>query len=59
VKREHVEDFVDTDENGKAIGVKRWRETLPNGAGYTTLELIENGSYDNTPVHEVPPGMSS
>jgi signal peptidase I len=46
VKREHVEDFVDTDENAKAIGVKRWRETLPNGASYTTLELIENGFYE-------------
>jgi signal peptidase I len=23
---------------------------------YTTLELIENGFYDNTPVYEVPPG---
>jgi signal peptidase I len=56
VKRERVEDFVDTDENGKAIRVKRWREMLPNGASYTTLELIENGFYDNTPVYEVPPG---
>jgi signal peptidase I len=36
--------------------VKRWRETLPNGVSYTTLELIENGFYDNTPVYEVPPG---
>jgi signal peptidase I len=56
VKRERIEDFVDTDENGRTMRVKRWRETLPNGVSYTTLELIENGFYDNTPVYEVPPG---
>jgi signal peptidase I len=56
VKRERIEDFVDTDENGRTMRVKRWRETLPNGVSYTTLELIENGFYDNTQVYEVPPG---
>jgi signal peptidase I len=56
VKRERIEDFVDTDENGRTMRVKRWREMLPNGVSYTTLELIENGFYDNTPVYEVPPG---
>jgi signal peptidase I len=56
VKRERIEDFVDTDENGQATRAKRWRETLPNGVSYTTLDLIENGFYDNTPVYEVPPG---
>src|ERR1700712_5547640 len=55
VKRERIDDFVDTDENGRTMRVKRWREMLPNGVSYTTLELIENGFYDNTPVHEVPP----
>jgi len=56
VKRERIEDFVNTDENGRTMRVKRWREPLPNGVSYTTLELIENGFYDNTPVYEVPPG---
>ncbi len=55
VKRQRIEDYVDTDENGATVRVKRWRETLPNGVSYTTLELIENGFYDNTPVYEVPP----
>jgi signal peptidase I len=55
VKRERIDDFVDTDENGATVRIKRWRETLPNGVSYTTLELIENGFYDNTPVYEVPP----
>src|SRR5580692_1747663 len=31
VKRERIDDFVDTDENGRTTRVKRWRETLPNG----------------------------
>jgi signal peptidase I len=56
VKRERIEDYVDTNENGATVRIKRWRETLPNGVSYTTLELIENGFYDNTPVYEVPPG---
>jgi signal peptidase I len=56
VKRQRIEDFVDTDESGATVRVKRWRETLPNDVSYTTLELIENGFYDNTPVYEVPPG---
>src|SRR6266480_3515587 len=36
--------------------VKRGRETLPNGVSYTTLDRIENGVYDDTPVYTVPPG---
>src|SRR5213593_28497 len=55
VKRERIEDFVD-DEGGRASRVKRWRETLPNGVSYTTLDMVENGYYDNTPVYTVPRG---
>jgi signal peptidase I len=55
VKRERIEDFID-DEGGRATRVKRWRETLPNGVSYTTLDMVENGFYDNTPVYTVPPG---
>jgi signal peptidase I len=32
------------------------RETLPNGASVTTLDIVANGFYDNTPVYEVPQG---
>jgi len=56
VKRERIEDFIDTDETGRTSRVKRWRETLPNGVSYTTLDLVDNGFYDNTKVYEVPPG---
>jgi signal peptidase I len=54
VKRERVKDFVDHEE-GRATPVKRWRETLPNGVSYETLDLVDNGFYDNTPVYSVPP----
>ncbi len=53
VKRERVSDFID-DENGGAV--RRWRETLPNGVSYETLDLQENGSLDNTDEYVVPPG---
>src|SRR5215471_3515733 len=54
VKRERIDDFID-DEGGRATRVKRWRETLPEGVTYTTLDAVENGFYDNTPVYVVPP----
>jgi len=56
-KREPLTDFV-----GEACGtdktarVKRWRETLPNGASYETLDCVDNGFYDNTGVFTVPAG---
>ncbi|PSO15657.1 signal peptidase I [Bradyrhizobium sp. MOS003] len=36
--------------------VKRWRETLPNGASYVTYDCVDNGYLDNTNVFTVPPG---
>jgi signal peptidase I len=56
VKRERIEDFLETEEGTRATRVKRWRETLPNGVSYTTLDLVDNGFYDNTPVYQVPAG---
>src|SRR5262249_17290358 len=55
VKREQIDDFVDT-EDGRTVHVRRWRETLPNGVSHETPDLMENGYYDNTPVYEVPAG---
>src|SRR5262245_45592140 len=55
VKRERVADFVD-DEDGADARVRRWRETLPNGVSYETLDLLENGFLDNTEEYAVPPG---
>ena len=52
VKHERIDDFVGDD----GVRVQRYRETLPNGVVYTTLNLTNNGFYDNTPVYAVPPG---
>jgi len=54
VPRERVEDYI-TDDDGVVQRVKRYRETLPSGVSYTTLDLTDNGFYDNTPVYTVPP----
>ena len=54
VKRERIDDFIETEEGSRTTRVKRWRETLPNGVSYTTLDLVDNGFYDNTPVYHVP-----
>jgi len=53
VKRESISDFLD-DESGGAV--RRWRETLPNGVSYETLDLQDNGFLDNTEESVVPPG---
>src|SRR5262249_57557855 len=55
VKREGIGDVVD-DENGGAERVRRWRETLPNGVSYESLDLQDNGFLDNTEEYLVPPG---
>ena len=36
--------------------VKRWRETLPDGASYETLDCLDNGVLDDTGVFTVPDG---
>jgi signal peptidase I len=56
VKRERISDFIQTDDNGMTTRIKRWRETLPSGVSYTTLDLVDNGFADNTQEYVVPPG---
>jgi signal peptidase I len=55
VRRERVDDYVTTDPFGGTTSVARYRETLPNGVTYMTLDLDPNGMEDNTDVYEVPP----
>jgi signal peptidase I len=55
VKRERIEDFT-SDEDSAPQPIKQYRETLPNGVTYTTLDLVENGFLDNTQVYAVPAG---
>jgi signal peptidase I len=54
VPRERIEDFIDEDEGGRSTRVRRWKETLPNGVSYTTLDLPYNLQADNTEVYRVP-----
>src|SRR5262249_8541794 len=58
VERERIADYVGADPCGSAptATVKRWRETLPNGRIFETLDCVDNGFYDNTNVYSVPPG---
>jgi signal peptidase I len=35
--------------------VMRWRETLPNGVSYDTLDCVDSGFYNNTNIYVVPP----
>src|SRR5690242_9221254 len=56
VQRERIEDYIETEEGPGAERIKRWRETLPNGVSYTTLDITDNGFLDNTQEYVVPPG---
>ncbi|MBI4275503.1 MAG: signal peptidase I, partial [Rhizobiales bacterium] len=56
VKRQSIEPYIETEEGPGTIRVKRWRETLPNGINYNTLDLVDNGFYDNTQEYVVPAG---
>ena len=56
VRRQRIADFVNRDEFGGERAAARYRETLPNGVSYDTLDLDPDGFNDNTPVYEVPSG---
>ena len=58
VARERVEDLTGEAACGGDANerVKRWRETLPNGASYETLDCLDHGFFDNTNVFVVPSG---
>jgi signal peptidase I len=56
VKRERAPDHIETFEGIRSGPVKQWKETLPNGVSYYTLDLVDNGYADNTQVYTVPFG---
>lgn len=55
VKKERIDDYVETDEFGNVSRIKRYRETLPNGVSHVTLDLFESGYADTTEEYTVPP----
>jgi signal peptidase I len=55
VKRERIEDQVESDSYGGVRRIPQYRETLPNGVSYNTLDSDPNGTYDNTEEFIVPP----
>lgn len=60
VKRERVADMLDMeDEEGGSLRLRhlpKYKETLPEGRQYYTLDAIEDGVVDNTVEYTVPEG---
>jgi signal peptidase I len=57
VQRSQLDDLLDHRPiPGNTIRIRRWRETLPNGPSYTTLDQFDQGPIDDTPLYIVPPG---
>lgn len=56
VPREKTGEYVENDPFGRPVKADVWRETLPNGVSYDTLDIAPNTSTDDTDVFEVPAG---
>src|SRR5262249_54441464 len=57
VQRERLSDFIGEDPCGAeaTARVKRWRETLPNGGSYGTLDCVHHGFLGHTHIFNRPP----
>lgn len=56
VEREQVDDFIDYDAAGREKRIRQFRETLPNGVSYYTLDEIDGSIADNAGEYIVPAG---
>ncbi len=56
VERQRIDDFVETTPDGQERRYQRYRETLPNGVSYDTLDATPFGALDNTQEFSVPDG---
>ncbi len=56
VPRKRIEDYVETNVYGGTRRVTQYVETLPDGVSYRVLDMVANGSLDDTPVYVVPEG---
>ena len=55
VGRERIDDYRHSGGGGREFAIPQYRETLPNGVQYNTLDMIENNRWDDTKVYTVPP----
>lgn len=56
VPRVRVDDFIERDAAGNVRRVPQYRETLPNGVSYITLDRMRESVWDNTGLYIVPQG---
>lgn len=56
VRKEREEDFVYTDRFGQTNSWPQYRETLPGGKSFMTLDINPKGQLDNTQMFVVPAG---
>lgn len=56
VPRMRVDDFIERDAFGNVRRVPRYKETLPNGVSYLTLDRIRDSVWDNAGPYQVPEG---
>jgi signal peptidase I len=56
VTRQRLDDYQGEGAFGAPATIRQYRETLPNGVSYLTLDMSDNSTGDNTNVYEVPPG---
>lgn len=56
VPRARVDDFIQRDAAGNVYRVPQYRETLPNGVSYITLDRMRDSVWDDTGLYVVPAG---
>ncbi len=56
LERERIDDFIEQSSSGDALHIPRYRETLPSGRSYDTLDLTTTSQLDNTREYVVPEG---
>jgi signal peptidase I len=56
IKRERLDDDIQSDAFGNIQRFERWRETNPEGRTYQTYNIEDGGQFDDTGVYVVPEG---
>ena len=56
LQRERLSDFQELRRNAPPVEIRRYRETLPSGRSYVTLDQIDGSPADNTGIYDVPQG---